>query len=252
MSAKPSIATNVAQSTYRGVWAVLRSLFRVPETPPSLPTLNGVEPRVTRPAPGYLRYLKFVFWLVLVIVDIGIIGAWIVILVVEPVVGAILAVPAWALAIIPDILAYVAIHLRYDTTWYVLSDRSMRLRRGVWIVQEVTITFDNVQNVSVRQGPLQRHFGIADVIVTTAGGGMTASPHGPVGGTGHVGLLEGVDNANELRELIMEKVRRSRGAGLGDERHDDRVPRPARPAFGREHVDALRAIRDEVRLLSAR
>ena len=75
----------------------------------------------------------------------------------------------------PDVIAYVAIHLRYDTTWYVLTDRSLRIRRGIWIIHETTISFENVQNVEVRQGPLQRYFGIADVIVQTAGGGARHS-----------------------------------------------------------------------------
>ena len=64
---------------------------------------------------------------------------------------------------LPDVFAYVGIHLRYDTTWYVLTDRSLRIRRGILTIHETTISFENVQNVEVRQGPLQRYFGIADV-----------------------------------------------------------------------------------------
>lgn len=64
-----------------------------------------------------------------------------------------------------------SIYLRYDTTWYVFSDRSMRLRRGIWLIRESTINFDNIQNVKVTQGPLQRFFGVASVLIETAGGG---------------------------------------------------------------------------------
>ena len=42
-------------------------------------------------------------------------------------------------------------------------------------MHETTISFENVQNVEVRQGPLQRYFGIADVVVQTAGGGARHS-----------------------------------------------------------------------------
>ena len=72
-----------------------------------------------------------------------------------------------------------AMHLRYDTTWYVLTNRSLRIRRGIWMIHETTITYENVQNVSVNQGPLQRIFGIADVLVQTAGGGGECAAAAP-------------------------------------------------------------------------
>ena len=134
-----------------------------------------------RPAEGFLKYLKLQFWIVLFLVDVAILGAWLALLIAVPVAGIVLAVPAFAIAVVPDIVAYVAIHLRYDTTWYVVSDRSMRIRRGIWIIQETTITFENVQNVAVSQGPLQRWFGIANLFVETAGGGGS-SQHADKGG----------------------------------------------------------------------
>ena len=66
--------------------------------------------------------------------------------------GVVLALPFLALMVLPDIFAYVGIHLRYDTTWYVLTDRSLRIRRGIMTIHETTISFENVQNVEVRRG----------------------------------------------------------------------------------------------------
>ncbi|MFG0258814.1 MAG: PH domain-containing protein [Phycisphaerales bacterium JB041] len=106
------------------------------------------------------------------------------------------------------------------------------------MITENTITFENVQNVSVRQGPLQRHFGIANVLVQTAGGGGSAGEGGS--SAGHQGLLEGVDDAQTLRTLIMQRAEASKGAGLGDDREDA----GARGTFGPAHVAALREIRD--------
>ncbi|MFO0826997.1 MAG: PH domain-containing protein [Phycisphaerales bacterium] len=249
MSSKPSVATRAAQRTYRGVWAVLRRWFRVPEEPPNLPVHGGGHVEAMRPAEGYLRYLTFQFWVFLVLFDVALITAWIVTLVAMPVVGIVIAVPIWLIAIVPDVFAYVAIHLRYDTTWYVLSDRSMRLRRGIWIINEATITYENVQNVTVTQGPLQRWFGIADVVVQTAGGGVSAGPHGPVSSGGHRGTLEGIADAAALRDRIMDRVRASRSAGLGDERHEDHRASAGgehRSAWSAQHVATLREIRDEV------
>ena len=155
---------------YGGVWASVVALFRVPAQPPTLPAPVGAV-RTMRPAPGYLRYLKFFFWLLLIPGDVIPIIAWIAIFVPFPIVGMALAPLFLIVVIAPDVIAYVAIHLRYDTTWYVLTDRSLRIRRGIWVIHETTISFENVQNVEVRQGPVQRFFGIADVIVQTAGGG---------------------------------------------------------------------------------
>ncbi len=143
----------------------------------------------------------------------------------------------WFIIIVPDILVYIGIHLRYDTTWYVLSDRTLRIRRGIWIINEVTITYENIQNVSVRQGPIQRAFGISDLVVQTAGGGGAVGGHGEQNLSGHMGLLEGIDNAEEVRELIMDKWRAAKSAGLGDEGH-----RPALSSAA--ELEVLAQIRD--------
>jgi membrane protein YdbS with pleckstrin-like domain len=242
---------------YRGIWGALVRWFRVPDEPPSLPVEPGQQRHSFRPAPGFLRYLKFWFWLLLWPMDIAILIAWIAITVAAWWLGLILLIPALVLAIVPDIIVYVALHLRYDTTWYVMTDRSLRIRRGIWTIHETTITFENVQNVKVQQGPVQRHFGIADVIVETAGAGSAAS-HGK-GGTSMIsnrGVIEGVDNAHELRDMILQRLRQSKTAGLGDEDdrfRDERGPAhfdPAAIAWTPAHLAALREIREEIAALS--
>jgi membrane protein YdbS with pleckstrin-like domain len=207
-----------------------------------------------RPAIGYLRYLKCLFWIALIPADILPIVAWVAIGIAVPVLGAVLAVPAVALIVLPDIVAYVGIHLRYDTTWYVLTDRSLRIRRGILNVHETTISFENVQNVEVRQGPLQRHFGIADVLVTTAGGGVAQHGKGHQSSTlgAHVGLLQGLDDAPAVRNQILACVERTRASGLGDERpHRLDGPGPIGTAdLSPQHVAVLREIRDSARRLA--
>jgi membrane protein YdbS with pleckstrin-like domain len=143
---------------YRGVWASIVALFRVPPHPPTLP-VAGEDVRSLRPAPGFLRYLKFFFWLLLVPGDLIPLAVWVAIAIPFPALGVALAVPFLILLVAPDVIAYIAIHLRYDTTWYVLTDRSLRIRRGIWVIHETTISFENIQNVEVHQGPLQRYFG---------------------------------------------------------------------------------------------
>jgi uncharacterized membrane protein YdbT with pleckstrin-like domain len=111
--------------------------------------------------------------------------------------------------------------LDYELRWYIVTDRSLRIREGIVKVKEKTMTFANIQNITVRQGPLQRLLGIADVEVRNAGGGGATeqSSDGRQGEQVHVGYFRGLDNAAAVRDVILAGVRKQRHAGLGD--HDD-------------------------------
>lgn len=173
-------------------------------------------------------------------IDLAILGGWIALFLWSPKIGWIAALPLFAIAVVPDIVAYVAIHLRYDTMWYVITDRSLRARRGIWVLLEHTITFENVQNVYVRRGPIQQLFGISSVVLETAGAaeGESENPFA----VGNKAIMEGIDNPEEIRQLIMERVRASRSAGLGDE------PGSATRSWcSPQHVKLLQEIREEVR-----
>jgi membrane protein YdbS with pleckstrin-like domain len=235
---------------YVGIWARLVAWFRVPHGPPSLPAQQPDTLRQVHPAPGFLRYLKFRFWLLLTIFDGMIVIAWIAITVASPLAGALLLIPALVIAVAPDVVVYIALHLRYDTTWYVMSSRSLRIRRGVWVLREMTITFENVQNIKVTQGPLMRYFGIKNVVVETAGSAGSGRDGGEP--AENQAVLEGLDDANEIRDLILARVRASRSAGLGDERPEVArgVSRREDPNWTAAQVRLLREIRDEAALLA--
>ena len=146
-------------------------------------------------------------------------------------------------------LSLAAARLNYEMRWYIVTDRSMRLREGIFGVREMTLTYANVQNIAIRQGPLQRLLGIADVVVRTAGGGSGGDAHGHEGGglgaTMHIGTLRAVDNAEQVRDLILDRLRRLRDAGLGDP--DDR--RHAEPKS--RSVDSAELLRAAARELLA-
>ena len=148
-----------------------------------------------------------------------------------------------------------ATRLNYEMRWYIVTDRSLRLREGIFGVREMTLTYANVQNIAVEQGPLQRLLGIADVVVRTAGGGSSTNAHGHEGrgpgATMHTGILRAVDNAEQVRDLILDRLRRMRDAGLGDP--DDRHRQTLTPdpgssaellrAAAHELLDAVRSLR---------
>jgi membrane protein YdbS with pleckstrin-like domain len=227
---------------YRGVWGVLVRWFRVPDRPPALPLQPGETLESFQPAEGFLRLLKLKFWILLIIIDLAIFVAWLVIMIASPTAGIILALPALIIAIVPDIVAYIAIHLQYDTTWYVMTGRSLRIRRGIWVIHETTITFENVQDLKIHQGPVERFFGISNVLVETAGGGApVGAENQPAAMTAHRGLIQGIADAPRIRDQILARLRQARTSGLGDEVEEPAESRPA--AWSAAHLAALREIR---------
>jgi len=161
---------------------------------------------------------------------------------------------AFALLQLP--FTYALIRLDYEQRWYLVTDRSLRIRAGVWNVREMTLSFANIQQITLQQGPLQRLLGLADLVVTTAGGGAPiAGQPGQPSTPWHTGILRAVDNADEIRDLMQERLRQLKSAGTGD--HDDAkdalaaVPLP--PPHGNvSHDNSLAAAREllrEVRVL---
>jgi uncharacterized membrane protein YdbT with pleckstrin-like domain len=102
--------------------------------------------------------------------------------------------------------------LNFQLRWYIVTDRSLRIRSGIWSVQELTSTFANIQEIRVTAGPLQKILGLADVEIHSAGGGGGAHKDQ----NGHIARFEGVENANEIRDLMIDRLRQYRDAGLGE------------------------------------
>lgn len=63
--------------------------------------------------------------------------------------------------------SYPAAAHRHATWRY--SDQGLEIKRGVWFRQEITVPRARVQHTDVHQGPLLRKFGLAKLIVHTAG-----------------------------------------------------------------------------------
>lgn len=155
---------------------------------------------------------------------------------------------------------YALIWLDYDQRWYIATDRSLRIREGVWRVREMTLTYANIQQITVRQGPLQRMLGISDLVVTTAGGGSGGAGAGKPGHATiepiHTGVLRGVDNADSIRDLILARMRQLKDAGLGDPddaasggQSRDATGSPA--STGQALVESAAALKAEVGALRA-
>ena len=143
-------------------------------------------------------------------------------------------------------ITYAIARLDYELRWYIVTDRSLRIRAGLASVQETTMSFANVQQVVVSQGPLQRLLGIADVRVQSAGGGGDRLDQHGHGDSLHTGVFHGVDNASEIRDLIQERLRAFRQAGLGepDDLHTAESPAPSGAVHEVHPTFALTAARE--------
>lgn len=156
------------------------------------------------------------------------------------------------LSLVHTLISYVILRLDYEMRWYKVSDRSLRIREGVVNVKEMTMTFANIQNISINQGPIQRFFKIADLRVESAGGSsvIAGQQNADNSSNMHVAFFRGVDNAREIADLMKERLKLMKSSGLGD--HDDDVETssdlpdnpPKTPVTG-DVISLLNSIRKE-------
>ncbi len=240
---------------YKAFKDPLLTLLKAPRQPPDPPAGSENSVQIFRADPNFLK-LRLIVWgsgfavgmlleVLMIVKDWGDQDSeghlsWL---------GALLLF----LTIMGAIGKYLLIRIDYDMRYYVVTDRSLRIREGAVVIRESTYTFANVQNLKISQGPLERVLGLANLLVETAGGSGSSSSdqHGknPFS-SGHEGRLRGIANAREVRDQILVLLRQYRDAGLGDP--DDRAhaaPQPVSAGFSPEAIERLREIHEEVRRL---
>jgi uncharacterized membrane protein YdbT with pleckstrin-like domain len=231
------------------------TLLRYLKVPPTPEPPPGTPPRVFRAAPNFLK-LRLIRWgLAQIAAVAGVFWAINFFSFLES-----RGVPDFAVfmmrlgeafgiaaLVFNAVLGWMLVRLDYDLRWYMLSDRAIRIREGIRTIREKTIALANIQNIAIKQGPLQRFLGIADVEVKTAGGGGGTSGEsgqkGHVGEPMHVAYFRGVDNAVEIRDLLREGVRRQKNAGLGDPDEEVHVPADDVEGAIQELLSEARALR---------
>jgi hypothetical protein len=147
------------------------------------------------------------------------------------------------------VLSWLLLELDWDARWYLVSDESLRIREGLLRTHERTITVANIQNLTIRRGPIQKVFRIADLEVRTAGGGAPTPPYDKqdLEKDLHVVRFRGVDDVEALRDRIQAALLRHRDSGLGnpDEGSGEAaaVPVPASPSLLPAAQELLRETR---------
>jgi membrane protein YdbS with pleckstrin-like domain len=88
----------------------------------------------------------------------------------------------------------------YDTMLYRLTGNEIVWRRGVWFKNTGIVPYNRITNIDIIQGPVSRMLGIASLKIQTAGYSA------PSGGSAEI-RIDGMEQFEELRDLIMEFVR---------------------------------------------
>ena len=243
---------------YKPLKVLLLKLLKAPTQPPEPPIGSPDSVKVFRASHNFLKY-QIIFWgfgLVTGLIAEAIFvyaqhsaddGLWLNILI---------GYGIFAITILFTIVKYFLIRIDYDMRYYVVTDRSLRIREGALLIHEATFTFANIQNLKIHQGPLERLLGISNLIVETAGGagsnkdshkGPSAFPHMH----GHQGVFRGIENPQEVRDQILSLLKQYRDSGLGDpeERSRAKLQQAPRTGLSPAAMTRLREIRDEIKLL---
>lgn len=243
---------------YKAFCDVCERLLKIPQ-PPEPPPGDEHTTQIFRAAPNFFKYLLAIWAIRTGVMVLGVLAGFIGIFVATVFgrhhVGAaayaiiFLEVLVFVIFVVVQLFSLAVVRLDYEKRWYVVTDRSLRVREGILNVQEMTVNFANIQNISISQGPIQRMLNIADLKVDTAGGGgvMPAQGHHQMRNL-HTAFFRGVSNAPEIRELIQNRLRHLKDSGLGD--HEE-VKKTHQTPVNASMVDALRAVLEEARKLNS-
>jgi membrane protein YdbS with pleckstrin-like domain len=89
----------------------------------------------------------------------------------------------------------------YKTIFFELKDDEVTWKRGVWFRQTGIVPYDRITNIDIYQGPLMRLLGFSLIKLQTAGySGQTKAEI----------TMEGIVEAEELRETIRSMIRETR------------------------------------------
>jgi membrane protein YdbS with pleckstrin-like domain len=96
------------------------------------------------------------------------------------------------------VIFVIWVRLYYASMWYELRVDEMSWKRGVWFHTTGIVPYNRITNLDIRQGPVMRALGISSLSIQTAGYSGQAVPEI---------RIEGIEHAEELRELIRAMVR---------------------------------------------
>jgi putative membrane protein len=149
------------------------------------------------------------------------------------------------------VIPLVALFCKYVTLRYKFDEKGISTSHGVLFKRETLLTYRRIQDIHLTHNIVQRWLGLATVSIQTASGSAGAEM-----------AIEGILEAEELRDFLYQKMRGARGldhevAAAADTAvesgRDETAGRSAAEvAAGDEATALLRDIRDSLRSLASR
>ena len=84
----------------------------------------------------------------------------------------------------------------YDNLFCELTTRALHFKKGIWFHTERTIPLDKIQDLTFKEGPFLRYFGLSYLMVETAGQSMQ--------GVSDMSLT-GIIDARKFREMVLDQ-----------------------------------------------
>jgi putative membrane protein len=139
-------------------------------------------------------------------------------------------------------LVFLPLLFKYETLKYTFDDTGVSMSWGLLFRREIYLTYRRIQDIHLTRNVLQRWMGLATVSVQTASGG-----------SGPEMSIEGVLQADALRDYLYAQMRGARD-GHAEQAHDAAASSStvAAVAPADEALKLLHEIRDELRNFRAR
>ena len=113
-----------------------------------------------------------------------------------------LAYATYLSLVIVLLLALIYIPLKFNSIKYIIGRDAIQWERGVLWKRKSAVPYTKITNLDIVQDPISRILGIADIRVQTAGYSGIYVPEL---------VILGVENPEELKSQILEKISSSRG-----------------------------------------
>jgi len=138
--------------------------------------------------------------------------------------------------IVPIVIWYQRRH--FAVLRVVLTNRDLKIHRGVWVREEKTIPLEKITDLRVFQGPIMRYFNVTGLAVETAG---------QASGAAALATVYGIVETENFRDQVLAQRDRIADA------EDDSAAEMAKPAPAEsEVVQLLTEIKDTLNRIDQR
>ena len=109
-----------------------------------------------------------------------------------------MAITIFGIVLIPVWLIFGSIYLNryFDNLYCELTTRALHFKKGVLFTTERTIPLDKIQDLTFKEGPLLRYFGLSSLMIETAGNSAANMTDMK---------LVGIIDASKFRQMVLEQ-----------------------------------------------